>query len=241
MIDKHSSLEEFINKLVTTRDSLEKEKNVRIANHLNKRHICSNVSDFEYEYLKLLTPYAFEKLKTQFLFHNFSLSIAENGHFYNVQYKSCQLQTTPDSCKCYFHNSMGLRCKHIFAVRQHINQSLFDSALILERWKINYVMDNSRFLHQKDVEAPALSNIDHSFHVDTLMAQSRKKPMTSQEKYRKNFIKAKLISSIASDLCGDKYHNVNTIIDAIINDLQSGENGFVESAVSFIAATGNND
>lgn len=42
---------------------------------------------------------------------------------------------------------MGMPCRHIFAIRNHLGKNLYDSELVIRRWKISYFFENSNFLN----------------------------------------------------------------------------------------------
>jgi len=79
---------------------------------VKKKARCFQNSDEE-QYIKLLTPYAFEFLHKQLELKQ-KVKMTDSGVFSSEGV----LLVTEDNCQCKFWSTMRLPCQHIFAVRE---------------------------------------------------------------------------------------------------------------------------
>lgn len=90
----------------------------------------------EKQYAKLLTLYAFEFLHKQ-------LELKKKVKMTDSSVLSSEgvLLVTEDNCQCKFRCTMWLPCGHIFVVRENLDEPLFCSTLVSEKWKLAYLHD----------------------------------------------------------------------------------------------------
>ena len=144
VISLHSSLEEFFENLFIIIKSLEKEKRSRLAHNINKRTLHNFlVGSAEHKYSKLVSEYALKQMINQLrCINKVKLELSENGDFFKVATDS-SYQTTSDSCNCLFAKSIGLPCKHIFAVRRYLKEDLYNEKLVNRRWTLAHISEQS--------------------------------------------------------------------------------------------------
>ena len=95
--------------------------------------------EVEIKYASLLTPYALRFVSRQ-------LSLREKVNVVHESTTDCQvsssegiLQVTTHQCQYKFWKSTHLPCRHIFAVRERRELSLFAHDIVAERWTLNYM------------------------------------------------------------------------------------------------------
>ncbi|KAF2905892.1 hypothetical protein ILUMI_00282 [Ignelater luminosus] len=204
IIQKHSSLEDFVDGLYVAITSLEKEKNARIANVLNKSKPLHFKDKYKLQYYKYLTPNAFEKLERQFIFENIKFTKCDDySDEFIVDAKDLTIQATRSTCTCYFFNSMGLPCKHKFAITKYLNGNLFQPTLVLERWTMAYFLQHCSFIKEPHIQhttAIPSGSSSEVVNIDILPEKNYKATLTSQERYLKNLAKQSLSEQLHEDI-----------------------------------------
>ena len=156
----------FIYGLMTVIGHYEAERNFKAIDIFMKQptEIIEN-SNLE-EYRKLLTPYAFERVKVQFNLVNkvkmieqinqetFLIDTVAHGH----------ITVSSHNCPCGFKISWNLPCRHIFKVRECFEICLFDENLCNKRWFMSYYTAHQRILSKiptPDVNVSINENLDN--------------------------------------------------------------------------------
>lgn len=76
------------------------------------------------------------------------------------------------SCTCTFNNQYGLPCRHIFAVRFELNEKLFDTSCVQERWlKSGFVQTSAQVLQNVMKRVTVCKTAKAKAHLDTVGAR----------------------------------------------------------------------
>ena len=146
VISCHSSLEELVDKFFVILTALRTERDHRAAVMFQKVKVHTFPLDSpESEYKKLLTSYASPKVIKQVELASKVEAIKEVGDQYSVEISEGPKFVSPDDCECMFRKSMLLSCRHIFALRSKLGQSLDESDLCSKRWTSLYYRSTQRW------------------------------------------------------------------------------------------------
>lgn len=158
VIDRHSSLEDFIDKFFITLSALRRERDHKVATMFQKVKVsCFNDDSPESHYSKFLRNYAAQFVHKQLhLAHKVS-AITADGDFYLVDTTEGQKKLTTSTCECIFNKSMLLPCRHIFALRNKLDQPLFDVTLCDKRWSATYYRSTHRMFSESSEDVPTVT------------------------------------------------------------------------------------
>ena len=175
VINKHSSLEEFIHNFFIILSALRTERDHKTAVMFQKVKLLPFSKDSpEMCYNQLLTSYAFSFVEKQFkLIPKVRELKASDGNWV-IETSAGPISVTPTKCNtCLFFTSMRLPCRHIFSLRDKLNIPLFDSDLCDKRWTSKSVQ--RLFLTSSQTEL--------SVAIDT--SHEHKKKLSQAQKFRK--------------------------------------------------------
>lgn len=116
---------------------------------VKKRVIAAPENSPEWQYASILTPYAFYFVQRQLSLRNKVVITETSATQFTVASSEGKLSVTANSCHCKFWNTMSLPCRHILAIRQKLQLPLYDSRIVLDRWKVKYMEEvlNSKKEH----------------------------------------------------------------------------------------------
>ena len=160
VIDRHSSLEDFMDKFFITLNALRRERDHKVANMFQKVKVsCFNDDSPESHYSKFLSSYAAQFVHKQLnLAHKVSAITADaDDDCYLVDTTEGQKKLTTSACECIFNKSMRLPCRHIFALRHKLDQPLFDVTLCDKRWSATYYQSTHRMFSQHSTDVPVVT------------------------------------------------------------------------------------
>ena len=139
MVNRHSSLEEFIERFFVILTALRTEHDHKAALVFQKVKVSPFQDDSPQSmYSRLLTNYAAGFVNKQLALVDKVSSFTAEGDKYAVKTSEGQKFVTIFSCECIFSRSMFLSCHHIFALRSQLGLPTFDAALCHERWTSAY-------------------------------------------------------------------------------------------------------
>ena len=162
VIQKYSSLEEFLDRFFSLVGTLRVERDHKAAIHFQKTKVVTYVEGSpERKYIDHLTSYT-----SDFVLKQLELSkkvpefaqMSDSDSYTLSSNKS--IIFTVDGCTCYFYTAMNLPCKHIFALRQKVGVSLFQGSLCNDRWTTNFYKRNCRIFLSNDVSATTTLETD---------------------------------------------------------------------------------
>lgn len=145
VVKRHCKLEEMFDDLLKLVTSLRTERDCSAAATQLKKPLNIKITHpAEAEYLRILTPYAFSKLKEKLNLLSKVNILEETEDGILVKASEGILCVKTDQCTCCFFIGMGLPCHHIFKCRTVKNLDLFSPHLIARRWTKVYYLENSR-------------------------------------------------------------------------------------------------
>ena len=136
---KYASLNTFFDEFNLALSCLRNERNHSNLMALVKKTVLPFPPDSpEIQFTELLMPYAASYVRKQLVLRVKVKIDEDNGVVCKVFSSSGILSVTDDRCQCSFWLSMGLPCRHIFAVREK-SPALYSRVGISPRWTIEYM------------------------------------------------------------------------------------------------------
>ena len=191
VIDRHSSLEDFMDKFFITLNALRRERDHKVANMFQKVKVsCFNDDSPESHYSKFLSSYAAQFVHKQLnLAHKVSAITADaDNDCYLVDTTEGQKKLTNSACECIFNKSMRLPCRHIFALRHKLDQPLFDVTLCDKRWSATYYQSTHRMFSEHSADVPVV----------TVTSAKHRKALSQHQKFRESSLITTELASLAS-------------------------------------------
>ncbi|XP_065684306.1 uncharacterized protein LOC124807723 [Hydra vulgaris] len=210
VVDCNSTLENFLENLYVLLASMRNERDHKTIFKMQK--ICIDFfepNSAESEYKNILTTYAFEQVLKQFSLHSEVNLFCDNEN-YIVKSSEGMLIVTSDSCGCMFRKSMGLPCRHIFAVRQLLGLNLFDAKLCLERWTIKYYRQHQRVFNTSSKTKESCVQIS--------VAPRKKTILSQHEKFKHALRTTSLLATLVSESTGPSFEQRM----GLLQELQKG-------------------
>ena len=135
VINRHSSLEDFISSFFVILTALRTERDHKAAIMFQKVKVQPyEQGSPEMEYSKLLTSYASTFVIKQMKLAHKVKQIKEDGEQYLVETSEEEKVVSLTDCGCIFRKSMLLPCRHMFALRIKLGEPLFESTVCEKRW-----------------------------------------------------------------------------------------------------------
>ena len=189
VINKHSSLEDFVKNFFVILNTLRIERDHKAAIMFQKVQVQPfPVNSPESEYSKLLTPYAADFVIKQIRLADKVKEITQAEEEWTVETSQGQKVVNLSRCSCIFQTSMTLPCRHMFALRKQLQLPLFDPSICNKRWTSAYYRTTQRLFSQSS-SRPTLI-------VTASKAHCRK--LSQHEKFRKASVQASELASVAS-------------------------------------------
>lgn len=221
VITRHSSLEDFIEKFFVVLTALRMERDHKAALMLQKVKVNTFATDSpENKYSKFLTSYAAPLVVKQIELAKKVKEITESDDQYLVETSEGKKCVSLAECECIFRKSMLLPCRHIFALRNKLEQPLFDPELCDERWTYEYYCSTQRLF----------SSCSSSPGVLVTQSSSKGKRKPSQhEKYRKAVVVTSELASVVSMASNVHFHRRMKLLQDLMDYWKRGEEvGLVE-------------
>ena len=160
---KYASLSTFFDQFFAVLSSLQNERDHCTLMTLAKKSVTkfSPISPEE-KYAQILTPYA-----TSYVYKQ--LDLRKKVKLGNDNGVSCEvssstgrkLNVTNDSCQCSFWMSMHLPCRHMLAIRESRQLSLYSPSFVAQRWTRNYM--HQTFRNKKEDVCDSSVEVSRSF------------------------------------------------------------------------------
>ncbi|KAL8575281.1 hypothetical protein ACOMHN_001826 [Nucella lapillus] len=129
------TIHEFCAALLGVLGTLRNERDHRVINIYHKAPLRPNLDPISQAYQQLVTPYAFKMIHQQLQARDkVALGDSTQPDHYTADSSEGSLQVTSSSCTCTTFISTQLPCRHIFRVREHLQQELYCPNLIADRW-----------------------------------------------------------------------------------------------------------
>jgi zinc finger SWIM domain-containing protein 3 len=189
VINRHSSLEDFIENFFIILTALRTERDHKAAIMCQKIKVNPFCDDSpQYLYSQLLTNYAAEFVHKQLKLAEKVSDVTVDDGEYTIKTSEGPKKVTLATCECIFNKSMLLPCRHIFHLRSELDEPLFDASLCDQRWTTSYYKSTQRIFASHSVEP-------------TLVMKSSKKhirKLSQHQKFREASIITAELASVAS-------------------------------------------
>ena len=231
VITRYSGVTQFFQDLMKCLTTLKVERDHRALEITMKRRVSNFSEDSAFgQHMSLLTPYAFEYVKTQL---EQSKKVKNTDLENNIDEESCSIKyngktiiCSIHTCSCGFVSAMQLPCKHIFAVRQWKSLSEYDEILCADRWKLWHFTSNHRAYctkSQDNFNSSSDSIIEVSQHVSGHV-------LSEQQKYRKAFKMAQTLSQQLSTFGMRDFNEGMEVLQSVSTLWQKEKKVIVEEA-----------
>ncbi|XP_037520384.1 uncharacterized protein LOC119397030 [Rhipicephalus sanguineus] len=208
IIDRYSSLEDFIKKFFSFVYSMRREATHKAATIIQKRRVICKSDLVHVSYSNLLTPYAFKHIEHQLDLSSKVTGESDDGRVAQVVCNNKSNSTSATECTCEFSKAMFLPCCHIFAVRRHFGLNEYDDALCSQRWAASLYAQSATILLNDDgaKESEAL-------HIEQ---QKNHRILSSHQKFRKApSVTAKLASIVSEGSMGEFSRKMELLEDLL--------------------------
>ena len=126
--------------------SLRNERNNGFFMALSRRRLdLSNHND--HLFFEFVTTYAFDfilKAKSVALNCSYIVTASEIEGEYVLEHDGRSYSCTTDSCTCSYVKKLGLPCRHLFYLREHLGVSMYSENGIISRWtRREYIKDST--------------------------------------------------------------------------------------------------
>ena len=196
---KHTNLMQFFMEFFSFLGAIRNERNHHHIMSITRRNIVQLEDLDERAYHDQLTPYAFTRVKSQFLAipkrNRDQIEKVKNGN-YNLKKPNGEIyELTSTKCSCSFMSKMGLPCSHLFKLRSFLSLPLFENSIANKRWSRQFYhscLDEKEFLEER----PSHSS------VELVVTETDVEPMkvlTQAQKYRKLIRTCQLLASVGSE------------------------------------------
>ena len=167
----------------------------------------------------MLTPHAFQIVRKQIELSG-KIAISEECYDYGVvtlQTSSGVTHVTSTSCTCQFSTMNQLPCRHIFALRTRQDLNLYFEDAVSSRWCLDY------YHHH----ASLVDDIDTDYQGATVYVQPRQVVMTQSQKYKKAFVEAQKLATLASEVSTVRFTEHLEVLHEFVKLWESGQQAAV--------------
>lgn len=220
VINRNSSLEDFISSFFTILTALRTERDHKAAVMFQKVKVVPyDQGSPESEYSKLLTSYASSFVIKQIQLAPKVKGIKSVGDQYVVDTSEGNKVVSLTDCYCVFRKSMLLPCRHMLALRIMLKEPVFDSTICEKRWTSAYYRSTQR-LFSTHSSQPSLSVMESA---------KQKRKLSQHEKYRKALLLTSELASVASGASHIHFHRRIKLLQELIDHWKGGrEVGLVD-------------
>ena len=224
---KYATILQFTHEFLSVLSVLRNERSHNYVMSIVRKPIKKITNQDLQKYCEFLTPYAFKYVEEQFnhssKLHPVSETIDNTFTFSALGgsvNKGDNVVTTTYSCNCPFRNRMALPCKHMFKVRRLLELSLFDPAIVRERW----TMENYKTLKETRWSSNSKMPIDnYTLNEVTVPSNGNKVTLTQAQKFRKGMQMGHQLASLLSEGGMKTFHEREKVLKMIIEKWKLGE------------------
>ena len=215
VINRRSSLEEFVMKFFIILTSLRTERDHKAALMFQKIKVRPFSKDTpEAKYCELLTSYSSNFVVKQLSSMEKVKQIQEKDGVYTVETSNGLKNVSMQDCECVFRQSMKLPCRHMFALRKNLREPLFDAECCDRRWTSHYYRQTQRLF----------SNLPSAPSVTLSRHDSRNERKLSQhEKFRKANILTTELATIVSEASRHHFYRRLDLLKELLDCWKNGE------------------
>ena len=226
VIDRHCTLEDFIDKFFITLTALRRERDHKVATMFQKVKVnCFGEDSPESHYSKFLSNYAAQFVHKQLLLANKVSSITVDGDCYLVDTTEGKKKVTTSSCECIFNKSMLLPCRHIFALRNKLDHPLFDEEICDKRWSATYYRSTHRMFSEHSAASPTVN----------VVSAKHRQALSQHQKFREASLITTELASLASAVSNIHYERRIELLKDLSDFRKNGQVvGLTEISLSML-------
>ena len=214
VIDRYSSLEDFIDKFFITLKALRRERDHKVATMFQKVKVSRfNDDSPESYYSKFLSNYAAQFVLKQLHLASKVTAITADGDCYVVDTAEGQKKLTMSTCECIFYKSMLLPCRHIFALRNKLDQPLFDAALCDKRWSATYYRSTHRLFSEHSADTSKV----------TVTSAKHQQALSQHQKFHEASLITMELASLASMVSNIHYERRMELLKELVDFWKKGQ------------------
>ena len=192
VIKGHMTILEFCSSLLGVIATLRNERDHRVVTIYQKVPVCSTLPKTAQDYANLVTPHALGIITQQLGSRlNVKLTATEDPETYTATSSQGPLKVTPINCECTSFISQRLPCKHIFRLRETLNQNMYCPDLVDQRWTLSKYKECHRVFQPRQ-RIPSSVNICAS-------PRPTPKVLSHDEKFRKGLAKGQELASLMAE------------------------------------------
>ena len=220
VIDRHSSLEDFVEKFFIILNALRRERDHKAATMFQKVKVsCFDDGSPQSLYSKFLSNYAAQFVHKQLLLASKVSTITADGDCYTVETSEGRIKLTTSTCECIFNKSMLLPCRHIFALRDKLGEPLFEASLCDKRWSATYYRSTQRIFSEQTMDTSMVM----------VTSARHRQALTQHQKFHEASIVTLELASIASVASNVHYARRIDLLKELIDFWKNGQEvGLVE-------------
>lgn len=213
VISRHSSLEDFVHHFFIILTALRTERDHKAALMFQKVKVHPFLANSpESEYSRLLTSYALGFVLKQMKLAAKVKDIKENGEEYIVPTSEGERAVCITRCNCIFNTAMSLPCRHMFALRAKLGESLFDENICEKRWKIVYYRATQRLFSSSTGQPKVVQTTSKSMY----------HKLSQHEKFRKALILTSELATVASEASHVHFQRRIDVLGDLISHWKTG-------------------
>ena len=211
VITKYSNLNQFCSQLIIALNALQVERDHRALNLFQKvPSIPFSVDSIQYQYMQLLTPYAFTFVLKQINCSS-KVKLVINGDTFEGKNSAGSIVVAEETCTCSFWKTMQLQRRHIFALHSIKKLSLYHASLCALQWTQFYYKSNYNIA---DIEGYDQGDSGCMISAVSCKKAKRVTVLAQQDKYRKaSHITTKLASLVSEAPMREFKQKLSTLED----------------------------
>lgn len=214
VINRHSSLEEFVENFFIILTALRTERDHKAAVMCQKIKVNPFRDDSpQCMYSRFLTNYAAGFVHKQLKLSEKVQNFTENEEGFMVKTSEGLKKVSVQSCECVFNKSMLLPCRHIFALRSKLDEPLYDASICDKRWTSDYYKSTQRIFTAHSVE-PSLQ---------VKMSKKHVRILSQHQKFHEASLITAELASVASVASGFHFKRRMKVLKELIAYWKDGE------------------
>ncbi|XP_040079462.1 zinc finger SWIM domain-containing protein 1-like [Ixodes scapularis] len=200
LVERFSSLEMFVERFFTMIHAQRNEKKHKAAVMLQKQRVDTASDEASELYSKLLTPYAFNRVKEELCeaTRKMSVDALADAHRFSA---------TARGCTCTFRQAMLLPCRHIFTVRDHLGISKFEKDVCAKRWFLDVYVQSCGLTQNNECAGEELVQVS---------SRKDERILSAHQKFRKAAAIASTLADLASDCATPRFKERLKVLESIL-------------------------
>ena len=145
-------------------------------------------------------------------------------YMFELTYKDHKHFVDSNSCSCSFLKTLGLPCRHIFAARRKLNQVIFCTTMVRDRWLKSYQIQvpGSKDFMQLDLSDVSLQS-DQFTWTYPLQKKPLKATLSQNQKYKKALEVGQKIAGVASQVGMPNLKEMFSVLQQLLSYWENNE------------------